>query len=293
LADLIAMAGDGKLFWLEAADRTATGWSATLIGSLPAADHGISSQSARKGQLIAGGKLEILISVANQTYAFSIPARPASGNWPRHLIADNGVGVALGDLDGDGDLDLAGSYPGENGLNTKVAWWENPGNGSGSWPRHHVGAIIYRDADRFAIGDIDGDGRPDLLVTEEISREPYQPAHLFWFKQPAVPKSVGWMRTTLMEGFTLKSMDIADMDRDGDMDIITGEHRGTLKVVIWENDGRGRFVAHLVDAGKESHLGARVFDLDEDGDLDILSICWDTPEYLHLWRNDALGGGTR
>jgi hypothetical protein len=99
------------------------------------------------------------------------------------------------------------------------------------------------------------------------------------------------MRTTVMEGYTLKSMDLADMDRDGDLDNITGKHRGTLTVVIWEDDGRGSFVAHLVDAGKESHLGARVFDLDEDGDLDILSICWDTPEYLHLWRNNALKDG--
>jgi hypothetical protein len=165
---------------------------------------------------------------------------------------------------------------------------------SGSWPRHHVGEIIYRDADRFAIGDIDGDARPDLVVTEEISRSPYRPAHLFWFKRPVDPKNAGWMRTTVMDGFTLKSMDLADMDRDGDLDIITGEHRGTLKVLIWENDGRGSFVAHTVDAGKESHLGARVFDLDEDGDFDILSIGWDTPEYLHLWRNDApRGGGTR
>jgi hypothetical protein len=288
LADLIAMTGEGKVYWLEAADRTAAGWSSRLIGSLPAADHGISSQSVRQGQILAGGRPEIVIGMENQTYCFRIPPHPAPGAWPRVVIADDGLGVALGDIDGDGNLDLAGSYPGDNDLNTKVAWWENPGNGSGNWTRYPVGEIVYRDADRFAIGDVDGDARPDILVTEEISRSPYQPAHLYWFKRPADPKSAGWMRTTVMEGYTLKSMDLADLDRDGDLDVITGEHRGTLKVVIWENDGRGHFAAHPVDTGKESHLGARLFDLDGDGDLDILSICWDTYQTLHLWRNDAL-----
>jgi hypothetical protein len=84
----------------------------------------------------------------------------------------------------------------------------------------------------------------------------------------------------------MNSMDAADMDADGDTDIIINEHRGDKRVQIWENDGKGNFTAHLAGQEKEGHLGARVADMDNDGDLDILSIAWDNYKFLHLWRND-------
>jgi len=127
---------------------------------------------------------------------------------------------------------VVGSYPGDNRLHTNVAWWENPGNGAGNRARHHVGAILYRDADWFAIGELNGDGRSDIIVTEEISVRPYRPAHLFWFQQPTNPKSPGWIRHTVMEGYTLKSLDVVDMDKDGDLDVVTCEQRGTRKLMI-------------------------------------------------------------
>ena len=55
-----------------------------------------------------------------------------------------------------------------------------------------------------------------------------------------------------------------------------------------ENDGQGRLREHVIDHGKESHLGTLLFDLDGDGDLDILSVAWDEYRFLHLWRNDAV-----
>jgi hypothetical protein len=91
----------------------------------------------------------------------------------------------------------------------------------------------------------------------------------------------------------LNNLDVADMDLDGDFDIITCEHKGPkgqFRLQVFENDGMGRFTEHLADRGKESHLGARVADMDNDGDLDIVSAAWDAWSYLHLWRNDSRKG---
>ena len=77
---------------------------------------------------------------------------------------------------------------------------------------------------------------------------------------------------------------------------VMSRDRKDKRLFVLENDGKGRFTQHVIDHGKESHLGTLLFDLDGDGDLDNLSIAWDEYRFLHLWRNNALKrmrGGSR
>lgn len=83
-------------------------------------------------------------------------------------------------------------------------------------------------------------------------------------------------------------MTAADLDRDGTIEVVTGEPRGQLRVCIWKSTDSGlTWTDNLVDTGRESHLGARLVDLDGDSDLDLISIARDAFQNLHLWRNDA------
>ena len=90
-----------------------------------------------------------------------------------------------------------------------------------------------------------------------------------------------------------KSLDVADMDNDGDLDVVVGEHNltnpSTAKFYIYENaDGHGlRWKEHVVYTGDEHHDGAQVVDIDGDGDLDILSIGWSHNQVL-LYENKAV-----
>jgi len=89
--------------------------------------------------------------------------------------------------------------------------------------------------------------------------------------------------------FSMNNLHAVDIDRDGDVDLLTSEHKGDrLALQAWVNDGKAGFSASEIDSGKENHLGARAFDMDGDGDLDILGIGWDQHKFVHLWRNDAI-----
>jgi hypothetical protein len=192
----------------------------------------------------------------------------------------------VGDIDGDGALDIAGTTGDAKG----VEWYKNPGDGSAEWQAYQVGSFeeaVY--PDRTELADLNGDGRLDIIVTEENGED--KDAKTFWWAQPEDPTNSSWARSPVTTQGSTNSLDVADMDGDGDMDIILAEHRGSRKIAIWANDGVGNFSEHIVDTGKESHLGAQTVDIDGDGDLDIVSIAWDDGNLLQLWRNDASNNG--
>jgi hypothetical protein len=271
------------VFWLRPDDPQGNAWTPLRVGTMPAGEHR-NGQGYALAQLEPGGRPEIVLSTSGGLFYFRIPGKAGEGEWPRVRISAGASeeGFAAGDFDGDGSLDIAAA--GRDGRS--LVWFRNPGNGAADWTAYAIGRTEQW-CDRVAIADMNADGRPDVIVTEET---PLKHAGVYWFEHPGDPKQA-WRRHTVATQYTTNSMDVADMDGDGDPDIVTGEHRGTRKLAVWENLDRGaRFAERLVSAGRESHLGARVFDLDGDGDLDILSIAWDSYPYLHLWRNDAVRG---
>ena len=115
-----------------------------------------------------------------------------------------------------------------------------------------------------AVGDVDGDGYPDLFLASVL-----KPAALYRnrgdFRFEEVTRASGIRIDSLSTGATF-----ADIDGDGDLDLLVGTHGGP--VMLWQNDGAGRFRDVTATSGLVGGYAATSLtlgDVDGDGDLDL------------------------
>ncbi len=198
-----------------------------------------------------------------------------------------GLGVVAADLDGDGRVDLYVANDGtanflfrnlgglkfeEIGLVAGVAAGEDGG---------------YQASMGVACGDYDGDGRPDLIVTNFYGESStlYQNLGKGFFRDQTAASGLG-MATRYLLGF---GTTFADFDDDGHLDLATvnghvNDNRPyypfAMPAQILLGTGSGRFVDATEDAGDvwskpRVGRGLAVADLDNDGRLDALILSHD------------------
>ncbi|MEU2154747.1 FG-GAP-like repeat-containing protein [Streptomyces sp. NPDC019396] len=191
----------------------------------------------------------VVFPTAGTAWAATVSFAPA---------VDYGVGtspasVAVGDLDGDGDQDLAVANSTDNNVSVLL----NAGNGTfAPQVTYGVGASPAS----VAVGDLDGDGDQDLAVANSIDNN------------VSVLLNAGdgtfAPQVTYGVGANPNSVVVADFDGDGDQDLATADALGNTVTVLL-NAGDGTF-----GPGTTYGVGLVPFtvvaaDLDGDGDQDL------------------------
>ncbi len=208
--------------------------------------------------------------------------------WRWHPLAEAGwiMSIDLVDLDGDGDRDVL--YSDRKGPTRGVHWLEHPGTEAmarGVRPARHSLLKLSVDQVMFlATGDLDGDGRQDIVAGVEVGPvprdEPNRSSRIVWLRRLdgtgrnfaetvlPVPANTG----------NIKGLALGDLDGDGRTDLVVSceNARGERRGLYWLRQGATTAPADWTARDLSGAPGikfdlVRLLDLDGDGDLDVLA----------------------
>ncbi len=218
-----------------------------------------------------GDGLNDLIVGAKAWYKQPTENKHVAANWKRHELGEAiwPMSCFVTDMDGDGDKDVLVQERRKQGL----FYYDNPGKDkiTERWP---VKVIDAQPSGMFAaLGDVNGDGRPDLVKTSDKIRiflrtnDKGAPEYnMIEVEKPAQPKSVR---------VNAKPKGVAILEMNGDPTypeiVIIPEYEAQLWYLTLGTDGTwtNTLMGMPSPESRKKMDNAFLVDLDGDGDLDI------------------------
>ena len=279
---LVCDALRNQVGWIRQSPRGT--FTETTIGEVQAPAHVEAVDFDRDGDLdLLVGALGFLFPNNNRVGAVVVLENDGRQAFTRRVLAEGIARVAdarAGDLDGDGDLDVAVAGFGYD--DGETSWLEN----QGGWRfEQHVLQRLSGGINAL-ITDVNADRQPDIVAL--ISQE-WEEIWAF------VNEGGGRFREQLLWGSTNQDfgsswISLSDLDRDGDPDIVYSNgdafeyappNSRPWQGVQWlENRSNLQFELHRI-ADLQGAASPEAVDVDRDGDLDVMVVTanadWDDP----------------
>ncbi|MBS4029014.1 MAG: choice-of-anchor D domain-containing protein, partial [Ignavibacteriales bacterium] len=275
---LIAGSDNSNVYSSKIYQNTGSGFTEVYAGSLT----GVYQGCAAWGDYDNDGDLDIVLSGfgTGSTYISKIYQNTGSGFtevYAGSLMGLGYSGVAWGDYDNDGDLDIALS--GHNGTTAVSKIYQNTGSG---FTEVYAGSLSGGYYSSIAWGDYDKDGDLDLLISQRHATNGLGVSKIYQntgsgFTEVYAGSLYGLYYGTIAWG---------DYDNDGDLDIFNcGTDNTSRFSKIYQNTGTGftEVFAGSISAASE-WASCAWGDYDNDGDLDLLVT---SAYFTKLYRNNG------
>ncbi|MCA8949192.1 MAG: VCBS repeat-containing protein [Planctomycetes bacterium] len=137
------------------------------------------------------------------------------------------------------------------------------------------------------LGDLDGDGDNDLVLGNGLANDEVECVFVndgtgHFSDETAARVTESW-------NFPTASLQLGDLDGDGDLDVVVGNdgigHGRFNRVLV--NDGSGHFTGRDLVFDYFRTAALALLDVEGDGDLDV--VCGDHDHYDKLYLNDGHG----
>ena len=251
---------DYGIAWWENLDGTGTSWTQHTVD-----DDFNGCRSVYLEDIDDDGDLDVLgVSYSRNEIAWWENTDGTGTVLIKHIVGSDvlcGYSLYAEDIDGDGDMDVIGSK------GDSVDWWENITGSGVLWLQHEVGSD-FDDPECVYAEDIDGDGDMDILgaassaLNDDIS---------WWENADGI--GTLWVKHVVYNYYFLGASSVysADMDNDGDMDIL-GACYYEGEIDWFENlNGLGTlWEVHVVDTHFGGPESAYSEDINGDGILDVI-----------------------
>ncbi len=197
--------------------------------------------------------------------------------------------ATIADFNGDGLPDFA-ALSTRSTVEDNAGWWANDGSPKdGTWNYIKVESSRFSNGRFLVSRDIDLDGDIDLLGGKVESSST---TNIAWWENSDGNGNFNGFRNDITTPGISGGVDAADLDGDGDIDIVGGFYTSTAGEVglsWYENDGNQTFTRHdIANVLYITHVGT--WDIDGDGDNDIIAAASDvsgTGGAVYYWQNNG------